>query len=89
MPISAIVILLSLFALSWVHNEIINLVHESTKGSNPWTAFFVVAGTLYTIGAAYLIDGPDINIWTLFFCYVASGSPMIIGDMVRYYRRGR
>jgi hypothetical protein len=83
------IVYVCLFALSWVHNELINLVHDETDGHNPWTAFFVVAGVLYTIAAAYLIDGEYINIWTLFFCYVASGTPMIIGDMVRYYRKGK
>ncbi len=78
------IVYVGLIAISWVHDEIINLVNDATGGKSPWTAFFVVAGVLYTILAAYLIDGPQINVWTLLFCFAASGLPMTIGDVVRY-----
>lgn len=74
---------------STLFNELVALVNKRTKGSHPLAAVEVVFGTAYTIAGAWLVDGECIHIWTLFWCFVASGTPMIAGDVARWLGRIR
>jgi len=83
------IVLIGLFSISWPYNALTDWVHVATKSASPWTSFLVVGGILYTIGGAVLVDGwATINVFTLLACFAASGLPMVVGDVLRYLRRG-
>lgn len=52
-----------------------------------YTSIFVVGGVVITVGAMALID-VHFAIMTL-IAFAASGTPMIIGEMVRHWKRNR
>lgn len=78
-----------LFVVSLAFNELVGLVNIRTKGVHPLAAAEVALGTIYTLGGVWLVDGDCISIWTLLFCFVASGTPMIAGDVFRWLGRVR
>jgi len=80
-------ILLVLVVISVLFNELVAFVNKTTKGDHPLAAVEVVFGVFYTVGGAWLIDGNCIKLWTLLWCFVASGVPMIVGDVTRWLGR--
>ena len=73
-----------LAGVSVLYNEAVALVNKRTGGNHPLAAAEVVIGTMYTIAGAWLVDGDCVHLWTLFWCFVASGTPMIVGDVTRW-----
>ena len=78
---------LALVIVSMAYNQAVGFVNAKTEGDHPLASWEVAVGTIYTVVAAWAIDGEDINILTLGLCFVASGSPMIIGDAMRWLSR--
>ncbi len=86
--------LTGLFLISIVHNAGVDFLRQKSHGVNPYTSLLVVLGVAYTVVAALLIDYgkyPAGNDWflswqTLIMCFVASGVPMVWGDIARYFR---
>jgi len=66
---------------------VVGPINARSRGDHPLAAAEVALGTLYTILVAWTVDGHNINIWTLLWCFVASGSPMIVGDVARWISR--
>ncbi len=80
----ALVILLS---GSIFFNEWVAMVNRRSNGDHPLAAAQVAVGVLYTITMAWAVDGERIGIWTMLWCFVASGSPMLVGDVARWIGR--
>ena len=53
----------------------------------PFTAFTVVAGVLYTLAGVWAVDRKAAVL--AFWAFVCSGAPMIAGDLERYLERVR
>lgn len=53
----------------------------------PFTALSVVVGVLYTLLGVWLVDRRAAV--TVFWAFVFSGTPMILGDLERYLERVR
>lgn len=53
----------------------------------PFTALSVVVGVLYTLVGVWLVDRRAAV--TVFWAFVFSGTPMIVGDLERYLERVR
>jgi hypothetical protein len=77
----AVVLVLALF--SWLYNGLMN----RRKGENVYTAIYVVGGVTVTLFGAALISWKAALL--VLVCFMASGVPMIIGDMVRSTKRQR
>lgn len=84
--------------LSYVLNEVVNILRRETKGAHPLTSILVVIGVLYTLVLAYMVDGFSqshltcgregwLQWTTLLTLFVASGVPMIVGDVMRWLKR--
>lgn len=76
-------VLLILFSGSILYNEAVAKVNTVSNGDHPLAAAEVAVGVLYTLFGAWLVDGECLGIWTILWCFVASGSPMLIGDIFR------
>lgn len=81
------VIALGLFISSVIYNEWVALVNHRSHGDHPLAAAEVAVGVLYTMVGAWLVDGGCIRVETILICFVASGTPMIIGDVMRWMMR--
>lgn len=81
LPLS--LMLLILFSGSILYNEAVATVNVKSKGDYPLAAAAVAVGVMYTLFAAWLVDGTCMSIWTILWCFVASGSPMLAGDVFR------
>ena len=60
---------------------------ERSGWLEPYTAFTVVAGVLYTLAGVWAVDRKAAVI--TFWAFVFSGAPMIVGDLERYLERVR
>ena len=80
-------VFVGLFGVSIAFNECVGIINKRSGNNHPLASFGVVIGTSYTIAGAWLADGDSIGVWTLFLCFVASGLPMIMGDILRWLSR--
>lgn len=94
-PARTIVALVALLIFGTIYNFIADAIHESSDGKNPWVAWEVVGGTVFTaVVARWLVYGSKLAtpaeatdvVDIILLCFVASGIPMIIGDALRYLR---
>lgn len=81
LPLALVMIIL--FSGSILYNEWVAKVNTVSNGDHPLAAAEVSVGVLYTLFGAWLVDGSCLNVWTILWCFVASGSPMIFGDVFR------
>jgi hypothetical protein len=73
-----IAILIALFCFGWAYNGLINSLGNRKEG---YVSLLVAGGVLVTLGGAALIDWRASAL--VLVCFVASGLPMIIGDIWR------
>lgn len=78
---------IALVVVSLAYNQIVSYVNRETDGVHPLASLGVAIGVLYTIMGATIIDGTVINVMTLIWCFGASGTPMILGDVARWIFR--
>lgn len=77
----------TLFILSLLYDRLIIRRGDRQGWLEPYTALTVVAGVLYTLAAVWAFDRRAAR--AAFLAFVASGTPMIIGDLERYLERAR
>ena len=76
-----------LFILSLLYDRLVIRRGDRQGWLEPFTAFSVVAGVLYTLAAVWAFDRRAAR--AAFWAFVASGTPMILGDLERYLERAR
>lgn len=81
------IVLVILFALSVVYNEMIDRINKDSEGDHPLAAAAVAVGVLFTLLGAHFIGVPAEYIWLVLLCFVASGTWMIVGDVGRWLAR--
>lgn len=77
----------ALFVLSLLYDRLIIRRGDRQGWLEPFTALTVVAGVLYTLAAVWAFDRGAAR--AAFWAFVASGTPMILGDLERYLERAR
>ena len=78
-------VLLLLFGCGILYNALVDYVQTQLPDRHGVTAWLVVGGVGWTIfGIGILLGVKDMIIVLL--CFIASGSPMIAGSMLRYWR---
>lgn len=75
-------VLAGLFFFGLAYNALMHYLDGKKDG---YTAFLVVAGVLITLGGAALISWQAAVLCLV--CFVASGIPMIVGDIYRAIKR--
>lgn len=80
-------VLAGLFALSLLYDRGVIRRGDRAGWLEPYTAFTVVAGVLYTLAGVWMVDRKAAAL--TFWAFVASGTPMILGDLERYLERAR
>ncbi len=74
-----------LFLASLLYDRLIIRRGERHGWLEPYTAFTVVAGVLYTLAGVWAVDRKAAVL--VFWAFVCSGAPMIAGDLERYLER--
>ena len=78
-------VLLFLAATGVLYDALVSYVQEQLPDRHGVTSWLVVGGVLWTIfGIGILLGVRDMIVVML--CFMASGSPMIAGSMLRYWR---
>ena len=94
MSVDLWIVLVSLFAFAWVYDlyVVTPMNHDGAK-RHPLTAIQVVIGVGITLAGAYAAMWdcmtPEWAVGVVVACFVASGTPMIIGDVRRWYEHER
>lgn len=79
--------MLILFAFGLVYEIfVVDRMNRYESPRHPLMAFQVIVGVAVTIGVAWLVDGDCISLLTLFLCLAASGTPMTIGCVFRWWQ---
>lgn len=79
-------VLVALFSYGWVYDIfVIGRMNGIRARFHPLTALQVTVGVAVTLAGAWLADGECIQFVTLIACFAASGVPMIVGDIRRWY----
>ena len=78
---------IGLFVLSLLYDRLVIRRGDRQGWLEPFTALTVVAGVLYTLAAVWAVDRKAAVV--TFWAFVASGTPMILGDLERYLERVR
>jgi hypothetical protein len=78
-------VLIGLVAFGVGYNWLVGWL-EQHDYQHGFVSLLVVAGVLVTLAGAALIVGLPAALWVA-ACFVCSGTPMIIGSIVRYVRR--
>jgi len=76
-----------LFVCSLLYDRLIIRRGERQGWLEPYTAWTVVAGVLYTLAGVWAVDRKAAV--KTFWAFVFSGVPMIVGDVERYLERVR
>lgn len=76
-----------LFGISLLYDRGVIRRGDRAGWLEPYTAFTVVAGVLYTLAGVWAVDRKAAVL--TFWAFVASGTPMILGDLERYLERVR
>jgi hypothetical protein len=76
-----------LFGLSLLYDRGVIRRGDRAGWLEPYTALTVVAGVLYTLAGVWAVDRKAAVL--TFWAFVASGAPMIAGDLERYLERVR
>jgi len=76
-----------LFGASLLYDRGVIRRGERQGWLEPYTALTVVAGVLYTLAGVWTVDRKAAVL--AFWMFVASGTPMIAGDLERYLERVR
>ena len=74
---------------SIIYNEWVALVNHRSHGDHPLAAAEVAVGVFYTLLGAWLVDGMCLRVETILICFIASGTPMLVGDIMRWMVRHR
>jgi hypothetical protein len=78
-------VLAALVMFGMAYNALMAILGSRAEG---YSALFVAVGTLFTLlGAFYTTQFAPAPWWVVLACFVASGTPMILGDLVRAERR--
>ena len=78
-------VLLFLAATGVLYDALVSYVQEQLPDRHGVTSWLVVGGVLWTVfGIGILLGVQDMIVVML--CFMASGSPMIAGSMLRYLR---
>ena len=78
---------MGLFGLSLLYDRLVIQRGDRQGWLEPYTAFSVVAGGLYTLAGVWGVDRKAAVL--AFWMFVFSGTPMIAGDIERYLERAR
>ena len=80
-----LIVMLSLGLFGIIYNAFTDWIerHGHDRGI---TSLLVVVGVIVTLAGALTLIGLD-SVIILAFCFVASGTPMIVGSLARYARR--
>ena len=76
-----------LFVISLVYDRIVIRRGDRQGWLEPFTALTVIAGVLYTLAGVWAVDRRSAV--RVFWAFVFSGTPMILGDLERYLERVR
>ena len=79
------VIAITLFVLSSLYDVLIIRRLARENKMEKWTWLTVVVGVAYTLAGVWLVDRQAAKTVFLLFCF--SGTPMSIGDLVRWWVR--
>lgn len=78
--------MLILFAFGLVYEIfVVDSMNRYESPRHPLMAFQVMVGVSVTVGVAWLVDGNCMSLLTLFGCFAASGTPMTIGCVNRWW----
>jgi hypothetical protein len=80
-------VMLGLFGLSTLYDVLVIRRMDRDRLMEQWTWATVVFGVAYTLAAVALLDWKAARLVFIAFCF--SGTPMSIGDLVRYLERKR
>lgn len=80
-------IFVALFGLSLLYDRLVIRRGDRQGWLEPFTALTVVVGVLYTLAGVWAVDRKAAVL--VFWAFVASGTPMILGDLERYLERVR
>ena len=83
------IVLVLLFAASVVFNEIVERINRESKGDHPLAAAGVVVGVAFTLVGVYFLGVPWEYILLVILAFVATGTPMLVGDVGRWLARQR
>lgn len=76
-----------LFLISLVYDRMVIRRGDRQGWLEPFTALTVVSGVLYTLAGVWAVDRRSAI--RVFWAFVFSGTPMILGDLERYLERVR
>ena len=80
-------VMLGLFVTSTLYDVLVIRRMDNSRKMEKWTWATVVFGVGYTLAAVALLDWQAARLVLVAFCF--SGTPMSIGDLVRYVERKR
>lgn len=78
-------VLLFLFGCGVIYDKVVSFTQEQLPDRHGVTSLLVVAGVGWTIFGIGIILGVR-DMIVVMLCFMASGSPMIAGSMLRYWR---
>lgn len=81
-------VLALLFTIGLLYNGLTGYVQSQLKQPHGVTAWLVVGGVLWTLFGVLILTGID-TFLTVLLCFIASGTPMVIGSMARYRQSDR
>jgi hypothetical protein len=80
-------VLLLLAAGGILYNWLVEYAQRQLPRAHGLTAWLVVGGVLGTLIGYMLLAGVQ-AFMTVLLCFVATGTPMVLGSMLRYWRGG-
>ena len=80
-------VLALLFVVGLLYNGLTGYIQSQLPERHGVTAWLVVGGVLWTLFGVLILTGID-TFLTVLLCFIASGTPMVIGSMARYRREG-
>ena len=81
-------VLLFLLVCGIMYNELVDYVQCQLPARHGVTAWIVVGGVLWTLFGVLLLEDMQ-TFLNVLLCFVASGTPMVIGSMRRYQSEAR
>lgn len=80
-------VFLLLLAGGILYNWLVEYTQSQLPRVHGLTAWLVVVGVLGTLIGYMMLAGVQAFL-TVLLCFVATGTPMILGSMLRYWRKG-
>ena len=71
-----------------LYDQLVSYTQEQLPARHGVTAWLVVGGVLWTLFGVLMLEGIKV-FTTVLLCFVASGTPMVVGSMRRYQREAQ